>query len=123
MSRFELWKDWYKHSLNHPFYKFLVLIGVAYSPTFEMHRWTKEKFDQHPDWTYHMLDEKPEKSEETKKESDINWGWYIVYLLMVMLNSIMCSIHGFTIVTWQYWVYFWMLVLTFVAGASYRKDK
>lgn len=35
MTRFEVWKDWYSHSLNHPVYKVLVLFGIAHSPTFE----------------------------------------------------------------------------------------
>lgn len=37
MKRFKLWLDWNKRCLNHPFYKFLVLIGLAKSPTFELY--------------------------------------------------------------------------------------
>lgn len=117
MSRFELWKDWSKHCLNHPFYKFLVLIGLAHSPSFEMHRSVKEKLEQFS-YEYSVRDEKSEKNNE---KTDINWGWYVVYLSMVIINSIMCSIHDFNVLTWQYWVYFWILVLCFVSGANYRK--
>lgn len=117
MSRFELWKDWNKHCLNHPVYKFLVLIGLAYSPSFDMHCFVKGKFEQYPSYEYSLRDEKPEKKSTT------NWGWYTVYLLMVIVNSVMCSLHGFTISTWQHWVYFWMLVLCFVSGANYRKKE
>ena len=53
----------------------------------------------------------------------MNWGWYLVYLLMVIINSVMCSVHGFGVFTWQYWVYFWMLVLCFASGANYSKKE
>lgn len=49
MTRFELWKDWYKHCLNHPVYKFLVLIRLVNSPSFEMRQAAIEKFSQHPE--------------------------------------------------------------------------
>ena len=45
MSRFELWKEWNKMSLNRPFYKFLVLIGLAKSPTFDMHCAGKQLYE------------------------------------------------------------------------------
>ena len=32
---------------------------------------------------------------------DINWGWYTVYLLMIILNVILCKIHGFEAFSWQ----------------------
>lgn len=60
---------------------------------------------------------------ESEKKSDINWGWYTVYLLMIVINAIMCSVHDFTLFTWQYWVYAAMLILCFVSGASYRKKE
>ena len=59
-KRFELWKDWSAHSLNHPVYKFLVLIGLAHSPTFTEFRIVKEAFEQMPDWEYSFLEEKRE---------------------------------------------------------------
>lgn len=118
MTRFELWKDWSKHCLNHPVYKFLVLIGLKYSPSFAVYSTIKEQIDKHPNYKISFIDEKPEK-----EKIGINWGWYLVYLLMVATNSVMCAIHGFTLLTWQYWVYFCMLVLCFVSGASYHKDK
>lgn len=117
MTRFELWRDWNKHCLNHPVYKFLVLIGLAYSPSFKMHCDLREYFMKHDIFEYSIRDEKPEK------KSDINWGWYLVYLSMIIINSIMNVIHDFDISTWQYWVYFWMLVLCFVSGSNcYKKE-
>jgi hypothetical protein len=118
VNRFELWKDWSKHCLNHPVYKFLVLVGLAHSPTFTAYNTIKEQMDKYPHYKISFKDEKPEK-----EKSDINWGWYVVYLLMVIINSVMCSLHGFTLFTWQYWVYFWILVLSFVSGASYRRKE
>ena len=117
MTRFQLWKDWCKHSLNHPVYKFLVLIGLAHSPSFRIHSAVIEKFEQYPGYTYSVRDDKPEK---TESNSDINWGWYTVYLLMIVINAIM---YGFTLITWQYWVYAAMLILCFVSGAEYRKKE
>lgn len=34
-KRYQRWKLWASHNLNGPVYKFLVLIGVTKSPTFE----------------------------------------------------------------------------------------
>ena len=52
----------------------------------------------------------------------MNVGWYIVYLLMIAINTVMTTHHGFGLNTWQYWVWSGMLILTFVAGASYKKE-
>lgn len=46
----------------------------------------------------------------------MNVGWYVVYLLMIIINSVMTALHGFNIATWQYWVWFGMLVMCFIAG-------
>ena len=35
-KRYKLWKLWASRNLNGPLYKFLVLIGLAKSPTFEL---------------------------------------------------------------------------------------
>lgn len=51
----------------------------------------------------------------------MNVGWYIVYLLMIMCNGVMCHVHNFDGGTWQYWVWSIMIILTFVAGSNYRK--
>ena len=118
-TRYELWKDWNKRCLNHPVYKFLVLIGLAYSPSFEMHRSVSEYFAEHDIFEYSITDEIPDAKPE--KRSTINWGWYLVYILMIIINSVMCTLHGFNILTWQHWVYFWTLVLCFVSGANYCK--
>lgn len=34
-KHFKVWNEWRKRCLNPRYYKFLVLIGVAHSPTFE----------------------------------------------------------------------------------------
>lgn len=44
-----------------------------------------------------VKDEKPEK---TKKESSINWGWYIAYLLMLILNGLIGRARGYDVLTW-----------------------
>lgn len=51
----------------------------------------------------------------------MNWGWVIVYALMVLANDIMCLIHGFDFRTWQFGIWNVIMVLAFVSGASYRK--
>ena len=35
VKKYKKWKDWQRHCINSRFYKFLVLIGLAYSPSFE----------------------------------------------------------------------------------------
>ena len=51
----------------------------------------------------------------------MNTGWYIVYLLMIAINSVMTTVHGFDIGTWQHWAWFGMLVMCFVAGSNCYK--
>lgn len=51
----------------------------------------------------------------------MNTGWYIVYLLMIAINSVMTTAHGFHIGTWQHWVWFGMLVICFIAGDNCYK--
>jgi hypothetical protein len=46
-------------------------------------------------------------------------GWYIVYMLMIILNSIMCIKHGFGPNTWQNWAWFGIVVMSFIAGRGY----
>lgn len=46
----------------------------------------------------------------------MNKGWYIVYLLMIAVNSIMTTCHGFGFDTWQHWAWLGMLILCFIAG-------
>lgn len=53
----------------------------------------------------------------------MNVGWYIVYLLMCIANGIMCVEHGFSIDSWQFWVWTGILAITFVSGASYRRKE
>ena len=47
-------------------------------------------------------------------------GWYTVYLLMIVLNSVMSTTYGFGINTWQHWAWFGMLVVCFIAGNNYQ---
>lgn len=53
VSHVKLWNEWRKGCLNGPLHKFLVLIGLVYSPTFhvfvEFRNWSM-KF---PDYTIH----------------------------------------------------------------------
>ena len=36
VDRFQRWNKWRKHSMNSRIYKFLVLLGLRYSPTLVM---------------------------------------------------------------------------------------
>lgn len=47
----------------------------------------------------------------------MNLGW-IIYLLMITINSVMTTAHGFDITTWQHWVWFAVVVVSFMAGRS-----
>ena len=38
VRHFMMWRDWSKMNRNSVFYKFCVLIGIANSPTFEIHK-------------------------------------------------------------------------------------
>ena len=51
----------------------------------------------------------------------MNIGWHIVWLLMVVANSIMCSSHGFGVDTWQNWVWFGIVMLSYFAGRGVGK--
>lgn len=53
----------------------------------------------------------------------MNTGWYIVYILMIFLNQLLCTVNGYPIDTWQNWAYSAMLILCFVSGAEYRKGE
>ena len=120
MSRFELWKHWYKHCLNHPVYKILVLLRLAHSPSFEMYRGILEQIEQDPNLS-ELKSVKDEKPEKVKKESDVNWGWYIVYLLMVIINGLIYIARGYDPLTWQYWAGTLIVIISFISGAEYRK--
>lgn len=117
MSRLEVWKDWNKRCLNHPLYKFLVLIGLAHSPSFEIHKSVIEKLSQYPSYEYTIRDEKP------KRKRDVNWGWYAVYIIACVINGIVCSMNEFTIDTWQFWVYLSLLFSCFLSGCHYRNKE
>lgn len=36
IKRYKKWKNWRKYNINGRFYQFLVLIGLAHSPSFEV---------------------------------------------------------------------------------------
>ena len=42
VDRFQRWNKWRKHSMNNRIYKFLVLLGLQYSPTLTLY-YTKKK--------------------------------------------------------------------------------
>ena len=48
----------------------------------------------------------------------MNWGWYTVYLIMVVINSTMCVANGFGFNTWQYWVWLVIPMMSWIAGRS-----
>lgn len=52
----------------------------------------------------------------------INWGWYVVYLLMCFANAFMSVKHGYTIDSWQFWAWSGIIALVFVSGSNYRKE-
>jgi len=52
----------------------------------------------------------------------MNVGWYVVYLLMIVINQVMCVTHGFNLFTWQAWVWMVIPIMCFVAGAHYKED-
>ena len=50
-------------------------------------------------------------------------GWYVVYLIMVIINSVMCVTNGFYLNTWQYWVWLVIPMMCWIAGCSYCKKE
>ena len=46
-------------------------------------------------------------------------GWYFVYLLTIAANAVMCTAHGYNYRTWQLWVWFGIVVMSFIAGQYY----
>lgn len=47
-------------------------------------------------------------------------GWYVVYILMIAANAVMCHFNGFSVLTWQYWVWSVIVILTYISGANNR---
>ena len=43
VKKYKKWKNWQKRCINSWFYKFLVLIGLAYSPSFEAFKTSDER--------------------------------------------------------------------------------
>lgn len=56
IAHFRLWYEWQKNCLNHPIYKFMVLFGVCYSPTFSQFKSIKEVQLSHPELTIRFCD-------------------------------------------------------------------
>lgn len=46
----------------------------------------------------------------------MNVGWYVVYLLMIAINSVANSINGYTIGSWQFWLSLGLLMMCYIAG-------
>lgn len=53
----------------------------------------------------------------------MNKGWYAIYLLAIAIASAMSTFHGYNISTWQYWVWFGLIVISFIAGSEYRNKE
>lgn len=53
----------------------------------------------------------------------MNWGWYTVYIIMIVVNTIVCHINNFDMTTWQFWVYSVSMMMCFIAGSYYRKKE
>lgn len=51
----------------------------------------------------------------------MNMGWYMVYLIMCVLNGALCSQSGFSFDTWQFWSRTGIVIMSFIAGSHYRK--
>lgn len=51
----------------------------------------------------------------------INYGWYTVYILLLLLNGVINRATHSNVWTWHYWAYAAMLILCFVAGANYKE--
>lgn len=60
INRFKRWYKWQKNCLNHPFYKFLVLIGLAKSPTFHIFSSIEKSMLAHPELTIKYREDKPD---------------------------------------------------------------
>lgn len=65
LLRFKIWYEWQKNCLNKPFYKFLVLLGVCYSPTFSQFKSIKEVQLSHPELTIRFCDGKLPDNKKT----------------------------------------------------------
>ena len=70
-DRFQRWNKWRKHSMNSHFYKFLVLVGLRYSPTLDLYFTKKEeqiiseKFDEvKATYWYKNIEDKEENKNE-----------------------------------------------------------
>lgn len=56
IAHIRLWYEWQRNCLNNPIYKFMVLLGVCYSPTFSQFISIKEVQLHHPDLTIRFHD-------------------------------------------------------------------
>lgn len=57
IRRFKLWNGWRKNCLNGPLHKFLVLIGLVRSPTFEIYRVFESIRLENPNWSFYYKEE------------------------------------------------------------------
>lgn len=43
-------------------------------------------------------------------------GWYMVYIITIVLNSILSTLSGYNLFTWQYWAWSILIILAYSAG-------
>ena len=48
-------------------------------------------------------------------------GWYFVYLLMALINGCMLAGNGYSLVDWQWWVWMWIPIITYIAGREVER--
>lgn len=117
MTRFKLWKDWYSHCTNHPVYKFLVLLRIVNSQSFEKYSEIRSQIDKLGGYGFSVHD-------ELKDEHYVfSWGWYAVYLFACVCNGLVLRHLGCGPATLPFWIVTTMEILCFVSGAEYRRYK
>lgn len=50
-------------------------------------------------------------------------GWYIVYLIMVVVHGIVMTTSGHGITSWQYWITLFCVIGANIAGSEFENHK
>lgn len=50
-------------------------------------------------------------------------GWYFVYLLMGLINGAMLAGNGYFLGDWQFYVWLFIPVITYIAGREVERGK